>query len=115
MDKVDIIADRILLMADILESAPKAGTEILKGLGEEQSDALLRQLELLTDEAERFFAANEPEAPAAPTVEVFENGFVCPDCELKCRVIWDEAGNISGMRCQCGMTHAKRLLDEAEK
>lgn len=115
MEKTDIIIDRILLMAEVFEKAPEAGREIAQALAPERADALLRELDALTDEAERFFAASEPETPPAPEAEVFENGFVCPDCELRCRVEWDAEKNITGMRCQCGLTHARALLGEEKK
>lgn len=123
MEKRDIITDRLLLIADILEHTPKMRDKLISALNQDEEQELLRLLDKLTDKAEELFCGSA-EAPLEAAVPqpaegeppLGENEIICGDCELFCRVSWsgngNAAGDFSGARCQCGIQAARQAIKE---
>lgn len=112
MERKEIILDRILLAADVLQNAPRLQEVLLQTFDEKELESLQVLLDKLTDEIEYIFTSGSEHAPRKPdnAIEVFENGFVCPDCEVKCRIIREEDGTFTGCRCKEGMKYTSMVF-----
>ena len=112
----DIVIDRMDLLADIIKNIPQISDELFTAVSEEETAELRALLQKLTDKAEVIIYGDAEQRakdalPAGfPDVELADNETVCIDCEQFCRISWDEAGNISGARCQYGYEAAKQLI-----
>lgn len=107
MERNEIIKDRLLLLADLLHYAPKSGGELLSALDETQAESFLALLEVLTDQAEKIFtAAQSSAAPVSGGFSLDGDGLICRECELLCRISWDDTGAAAGARCALGLKAA---------
>lgn len=118
VDDIDIIADRICLLADVLQQTPVGYRELLSALSRAEARELCVLLNKLTDKAEEIFCKSErkdpPGAVDPPEAELGERELLCCGCELFCRVSWSEAGEIEGAKCQCGYEEARRQIKNSE-
>ena len=114
MERKDIILDRILLAADVLHNAPQIQEVLLASFDDGELESLQTLLDKLTDEIEYIFTSGSEHAPQKPenAIETFENGFVCPDCEVRCRIERQSDGTLTGCRCKEGMKYVPLVFGE---
>jgi uncharacterized ferredoxin-like protein len=122
MNDMDIITDRLLLIADILQNVPRVRTELFSALDGEETAELRRLLDKLTDKSEEIFTPKKEEtvrqSPVLPegAPPLGENEIICADCEMHCRVSWTGDGkqvsDFTGARCQCGIQAARQAIAE---